>query len=67
MALACSCGWIGANLVPYPTDNTARCPNCRKVFQGIPAEDARAPGVSDEEVQRGVIFFQLLGAAYAKT
>lgn len=63
MALMCSCGWVGGNLIPYPTDNTARCPSCRRVFKGIPASDAIVPGVNDEEIRRGLAFVQALGDA----
>ncbi len=61
MALACSCGWVGANLVPSPSDNTARCPKCHRVFQGIPAADAiHTPGL-DEKVREGLEIARLLG------
>ncbi len=38
--LLCNCGWQGMDLVPYPKDNTARCPKCKEVFKGIPAARA---------------------------
>lgn len=38
--LDCTCGYIGVNLKPNYDDNTARCPGCETIFQGIPAEDA---------------------------
>jgi hypothetical protein len=38
--LACSCGWKGVNLVPSHKEDTARCPQCSMVFEGIPAENA---------------------------
>jgi len=38
--LRCNCGYMGVNLIPNYEDNTARCPECNRVFVGIPAENA---------------------------
>jgi len=38
--LKCNCGWEGINLIPSPLTNTAHCPQCKIVFQGIEAKDA---------------------------
>jgi len=38
--LKCSCGWEGVNLVPCFPTNTAHCPNCHRIFEGIPARRA---------------------------
>jgi len=50
--LVCDCGWKGVNLISNIEDNTARCPKCRTVFVGIPAN--RAVIVSDEE-ERSIV------------
>jgi len=39
--LICDCGWKGIELIPNYEDNTARCPKCNTVFEGIAAWEAK--------------------------
>ena len=64
MALACRCGWIGVNLVPNDADDTARCPLCNVVFQGIRAADARSDRGDDAESRTGFMRMRALGALH---
>lgn len=47
--LVCDCGWQGVNLRPSPDDDTARCPVCDAVFQGIKAEKAVVTSAEEEQ------------------
>ncbi|HSE56650.1 MAG TPA: hypothetical protein VLB02_01020 [Candidatus Paceibacterota bacterium] len=47
--LSCTCGWEGVNLTPNHAQNTAHCPKCNTVFEGIPAEDAAPVSAEQEE------------------
>jgi len=35
MLFNCGCGWSGEKLTPDYQRNVARCPTCRKVFEGV--------------------------------
>lgn len=46
--LVCACGWRGANLLGNWKHDTAHCPECKTIFQGIKADDARAMSAEEE-------------------
>lgn len=46
--LVCDCGWKGTRLLPNWKHDTAHCPECKTVFQGIKADDAQVMSAADE-------------------
>ncbi|MDD5341557.1 MAG: hypothetical protein PHC97_03950 [Patescibacteria group bacterium] len=40
MIRKCKCGWIGVNLIPELETDQALCPNCKRPFPGVTADEA---------------------------